>query len=139
MTKRLIILAISLSALIVSIVAAWSLRVNSQVEPSEVIFYFKHPSDNDKLIELAIVSRVPPELVQSRMSAHREELRSLALRTIVPSSPDPEIVRAVRREILHVLGLEGKASNIELNVVPDLSARPRNEDIRKTLEGLDHG
>src|SRR5215212_7839228 len=136
MAKRLIILAISLSALIAGIVAAWSLRVNSRVEPSEVIFYFKHPSDNDKLIELAIVSRVSPELVESRMKAHREELRSLVLKAVVPSSPDPEVVREVRREIINVLGLAGKARNIELNVVPDLTARPRNEDIRKTLEGM---
>jgi hypothetical protein len=134
MTKRLIILAVSLSALIVGIVATGLLRMNSQVEPGEVIVYFKHPSSNDELIELTIVSRVPPRLVESRIEAHREALRSLLLKAVVLTPPDPEVVREVRREILNVLNLEGKARSIEFTVVPDLSARPRDEGIRKTLE-----
>lgn len=133
--KRLFVLVLSLLALVAGIVMAWSWRVSSRTEPSEFAAYFKHPtSKTAELIKLTIVSRVPPSVVKSRVQAHREELQGLVLKAVALRPSEPDVVREVRREILDILRLEGRTYSIEFSVVPDLSTRRRNEDIRRTLE-----
>lgn len=135
MTKRLIIIIAVMSALTVGIVVVCLLHNGSEVEPIEVLAYFKHPFESDELIELAIVCRVPSDLAERRIQAHKEELRPLVQKAVLFAPRDPTVVREARREILDVLDLEGKARSIEFNVVPDPSAHPIDESIRKTLEG----
>jgi hypothetical protein len=135
MAKRLIAIIAVTATLAGGILSIVFLRKSPQIEPNEVVAYFRHPSESDELIELAIVCRVPAELAERRIAAHREELRRLVQKAVLATPPDPKLVREARREILDVLDLEGKTISIDFNVVPDLSTRPIDESIRKTLEG----
>jgi hypothetical protein len=112
------------------------LHVREQNKFNEIVAYFSFTESPEKynLIRLKITARAPePELKRS-IEQHREELRAILVRAVVPGPGRQIEVRNSRRAILKVLGLENKAKAVAFDVVPDLSAMPHNKEIQELLD-----